>query len=130
MIRKISFGFCFFAVCASSYAFFILIQKKSEVETQIEQMESLKKEIASSEQETKEMNLEHSNRYSRERAINQELESRKLEVDRDLQVATLNFENAKTEVKGLQEDNDLLSKKNRGGKAQSSKSPKGTQKYN
>ena len=94
-----------------SYAFFILIQKKSEVETQIEQMESLKKEIASSEQETKEMNLEHSNRYSRERAINQELESRKLEVDRDLQVANLNFENAKTEVQGLQEDNDLLSKK-------------------
>ena len=74
MIRKISFGFVSLR-CASSYAFFILIQKKSEVETQIEQMESLK-EIASSEQETKEMNLEHSNRYSRERAINQELESR------------------------------------------------------
>ena len=111
MIRKISFVFCFFSLCASSYVFFILIQKKSEVETQIEMMESLKKEIASTEQETKEMNLEHSNRYSRERAKNQDLESRKLEVDRDLQVATLNLENAKTEVQGLQEDNDVLSKK-------------------
>ncbi len=111
MIRKISFVFCFFSLCASSYAFFILIQKKSEIETQIEMMESLKKEIASTEQETKEMNLEHSNRYSRERAKNQDLESRKLEVDRDLQVATLNLENAKTEVQGLQEDNDVLSKK-------------------
>ena len=68
--------FLFLFVVCLFIRIFILIQKKSEVETQIEMMESLKKEIASTEQETKEMNLEHSNRYSRERAKNQDIEEK------------------------------------------------------
>ena len=91
MIGKISLVLSFLTLGASVYSFIVIYQKKSLTDEQLSKIEAYKKEIILTEDKTKVLNTEHSGRYSSERAKNQDLEVRKLEVDRELQNATLNL---------------------------------------
>ena len=111
MIGKISLVLSFLTLGASVYSFIIIYQKKSLTDEQLSKIEAYKKEIILTEDKTKVLNTEHSGRYSSERAKNQDLEVRKLEVDRELQNATFELENIRTEIDRIEEDNDVLSSK-------------------